>query len=209
VSDTVFCWFDPKYAHPDMPPETRTRLVGIGRPAITQAPAPPRFDLGVFENLHWDRYRDEARSDFMRCLLSLADNRPELRIYVRSHPAGGWLDNEAASLLRQSNITFASADASRHCLESGREAAATSRRVITTPSTVALDGAMAGRPVALFGQPGPAYAPLPVLGQAADWIAFADGRRDGTDDHAFLIRHLAAGDWRKALTDHLSQGLNP
>lgn len=207
-STTVFCWFDAKYAHPEMPTATRARLVSIGRPTMTREPVPPRFDLGVFENLHWDRYSDDNRSDFMHGLIHLTERRPDLRVYVRSHPAGGWLDGLSESLNRRSNITFSSAEASRRSPDGGADAVAMSRRIITTPSTVALDGAMAGRPVALAGHAGPAYAPLTVLKRADEWLDFADGHRDGTGDHAFLIRHLAAGDWRKALTDHLSQGLS-
>ena len=208
-SATIFCWFDAKYALPEMPTATRARLVSIGRPTMPRETAPPRFDLGVFENLHWDRYNDDDRSDFVRSLINLTERRPDLRVYVRSHPAGGWLDGLSESLNRRTNITFSSADASRRAPQSGAEAVAMSRRIITTPSTVALDGAMAGHPVALVGQAGSAYAPLTVLQRADDWLDFADGHRDGTGDHAFLIRHLATGDWRRALTDHLSQGLNP
>jgi hypothetical protein len=47
--------------------------------------------------------------------------------------------------------------------------------VITTPSTVALDAALARKPVAVaaYGMDLPAFAPLPLLQSGADWIAFA------------------------------------
>jgi len=46
--------------------------------------------------------------------------------------------------------------------------------VITTPSTVALDAALARKPVAVvaYGMELPAFAPLPLLQSGADWIAF-------------------------------------
>jgi hypothetical protein len=45
--------------------------------------------------------------------------------------------------------------------------------VITTPSTVALDAALAGRAVALAVGGGSIYTPLHVLEGPGDWLAFA------------------------------------
>ena len=69
------------------------------------------------------------------------------------------------------------------------------RRVITTPSTIALDAASAGRPVWLAAPGGPIYAPLPLLRGRADWIAAARGPAEtGEAEGAFLSRALVPGD---------------
>jgi len=207
ASDSIFCWFDRAQAHPELPESTRRRLVTIGRPVLSERLGPPEFDLGVFENLHWDRYSDQDRARFRDCLFGLIEARPECSLYVRAHPAGGWLDEAAEALSGRPNLTFVSSALAREQTEGGRQAATKMRRIITTPSTIALDSVMAGRPVALAGHPAPAYAPLPVLNGPEDWLDFADGRADGQADHEFLNRWIAPVDWAGSVNAHLSRVL--
>ena len=204
ASDAIFCWFDRRKAHPDLPGSTLARLVTIGRAPAPLVAAPPTYDLGVFENLHWDRYTDQDRDSFRDCLTGLVVARPDLSLYLRAHPAGGWLDETGKALSGNPNLTFVSSATARGQTVGGRDAAARVRRIITTPSTIALDGVMAGRPVALAGRPDPAYAPLPVLQRLSDWLDFADGRADGGADHEFLNRWAAPVDWAGSITSHLS-----
>jgi hypothetical protein len=82
------------------------------------------------------------------------------------------------------------------------------RLVITTPSTVALDAAAAGRPVALAADGGPAYAPLPVLRKPQDWIDFSAGASaDRSTLDQFLSRVLVAGDGAPRIIERLSRDL--
>ena len=76
------------------------------------------------------------------------------------------------------------------------------RRIIITPSTVALDAAMAGRPVALAFAGGPLYSGLPVLQSEADWLDFA-AHTDTTSGEAFLAPFRIDDDPAGSVVDHL------
>ena len=72
--------------------------------------------------------------------------------------------------------------------------------VITTPSTVAVDAARAGRPVAVIGNDLllPMYEPLPILREVDDWAYFLENLGDlqsiSLNNDVFLRRHrLSSG----------------
>jgi hypothetical protein len=70
--------------------------------------------------------------------------------------------------------------------------------VITTPSTVALDAALARKPVAVvaYGHDLPAFQPLPLLQSAADWIGFGEQAASADTARkraAFVTRNTKAG----------------
>jgi hypothetical protein len=191
ASDRIFCWSGQPLE--GTPAETLQKRVAVGRTAIPGGIS-PTHDLGVFENLHWSRYDDDQRQGFLRCLLTMADRRPALSILVRAHPAGGWLDSVAPELERRPNLTLITSAQARRSLEGGRSTVSKVGRIITTPSTVALDAAMSGRPVALAIQSDDAFVPLPLLAGPDDWLAFADGALDPVQLKGFLTRHLLPGD---------------
>ena len=70
-------------------------------------------------------------------------------------------------------------------------------RVLTTPSTVALDAARSGRPVAVLGYDLelPLYAPLPIVRRLEDLDGFlqADGGEALLRNEAFLKRTVLPG----------------
>lgn len=203
-SDKVFTWAAPPLGAL-LAPETQAKLVPVGRPipVLENAPAAPACELGVFENLHWDRYRDAERDAFMACLLGLADRRPELAILVRAHPAAGWLDAQAAHFQARPNISYRDSRASRRDPSSGSEIVRQCRRVITTPSTIALDAAQAGRAVAL-ALPGSAiYAPLPVLNSVEDWASFSQ-TQDLNPAKNFAAGTVLSGDAIARIVDVLA-----
>jgi hypothetical protein len=184
ASERVFCWFPPEMAAA-APDAVRARLVHVGRPrAPGGEDGPVRYDVGVFENLHAERYGEAARTAFIAGLEALAATGAS--VLLRPHPAGRW--SAGLDLGRWPNLTL---DAS-----GGVQAAVGSvRRVITTPSTVVLDAAQTGRPVAMAGDGGPLYRPFPVLETADAWAAFgasADGQ--AAERRAFLDRVLVSGD---------------
>jgi hypothetical protein len=184
ASDVFFCWFPPQ-TNASFPEAIRDRLHHVGRPREEpREPVAPRFDIGVFENLHADRYADEDREAFVAGLEAIA--RAGARILLRPHPAGRW--SAGLDLAAWPNVTLQTEG-------SGQAAVEASARVVTTPGTVVLDAAQAGRPVALAGrQGGGLYQPFPILRTAEDWLAFAAAADEQAEARrAFLDRVLMPG----------------
>jgi hypothetical protein len=210
ASEVVFCWF-PEAATPrELADATRRKLAHVGRPAPAgvRADALERFDVGVFENLHWDRYGETDRRRFVEGLKAAAGAWPQLSFLLRPHPAGGWADRIGHELAPFTNIRPARAQEARSRQESGADILEGLRRVITTPSTVALDAAQAGLPVAMATDGGAAYDPLPILRSPQDWIAFAGGKAfDVSHLDQFLARVLVAGDGAPRVAARLSRDL--
>lgn len=196
-------WSEP----PDGAPLTPEHVT-VGRPRLPVPEAPPAFDIGVFENLHWERYRDDDRDGFLKGLMGLAEARPNLSILVRAHPAGGWLDQQAAALARFAHVTFEPSTAAGRRHTAGPAVAASVAKVITTPSTVALDSALANRPVALTHDGGVLFSPLPVLITPADWMDFADHPCSPGPGRAFAQRMVVEGDAVARIVRRLKQDLS-
>ena len=207
ASEAIFCWFPAASIPSDLDPATAAKLVHVGR-------CTPRggwrrtggkpFDLGVFENLHWDRYSDTDRESFRLGLLAAGGAKPPIRILVRPHPAGGWGDGISHELAQFPNITPALAAAGRTGVASGVDLLQGVRRVITTPSTIALDAALAGVQVAVATDGGAVYAPLQQVRTPQDWTVFASGRMD--DPLAldqFRSRVLVEGDAAPRIVERL------
>ena len=209
ASETVFCWFPLAMAPADLPPETRAKLDPVGRPAPPggwDAASAPRYDLGVFENLHWDRYTDADRAGFRDGLLAVARALPGARILLRPHPAGGWSDELGHELAQFENIVRPGAREARGRLDGGAEVLRGISRVITTPSTVALDSALAGVPGALAAPGGASYQPLPVLDGPDAWVAFASGGAyDPSVLDQFRARVLVAGDGALRIVERIGR----
>ena len=211
ASATVLCWFPLAAAPQDLPAETRDKLAPVGRPWPVGGwdPEPvPSFDLGVFENLHWDRYSPVDRDRFREGLLAVARALPKARILLRPHPAGGWADGLGHELAQFENITRASAPEARGRPDGAASILRGLSRVITTPSTVALDSALAGIPAALAVAGGASYQPLPVLADPQAWVAFASG---AAYDRGVLdqlrSRVLVAGDGAVRIVERLGRDL--
>lgn len=210
ASDVVFCWF-PEAATPDeLPQAVRTRLDHVGRPAPPGGWTPreaPAFDLAVYENLHWDRYCDADRAAFLAGLRAVAA-RPELKIVLRPHPAGAWGESLGLEFACFANMTLIGGAEARRSLGSLTQSPGLAARVITTPSTVALDAALAGRPVALAADGGTLYTPLKVVNSPSDWLEFAcsvNPMASGLED--FKRRVLVEGDASDRIVKRMSRDL--
>jgi hypothetical protein len=164
------------------PDGLRPRLVPVGRPTqevkTTDLRAVfagfPRL-AAVFENLHWDRYDETYRRRFLDDCAEFAQALPDTAVLIKPHHAGMWsAKNRAAFPQWAPNLVMA--DPSDPFWEpfTAPSLIAAADLVITTPSTVALDAALARKPVAVvaYGMELPAFAPLPLLQSGADWIAF-------------------------------------
>ena len=127
---------------------------------------------------------------------------------LRSHPAGGWADRLGHELAQFTNISPDRAAMARGRSQGGSDVIEGLARVITTPSTVALDAAMAGAPVALAAPGGSIYDPLPLLRAPQDWIDFAAGARfDPMTLDQFLSHVLVGGDGAARIVERLSRDL--
>lgn len=183
ASEVVFTWHPPALtAH--LAPETQAKLHHVGRPA---AP-PPRgvpvtHAVGVFENLHSDRYSDGDRNAFMAGLAALAKSGAS--VLLRPHPAGRWSANAA---VLPAGVGRAEDDTALATL-------ARVRRVITTPSTIVLEAALMRRPLALAASGSPLFSQFPVLVEPSDWAAFAGAAADQSAvAEPFVQRVLLPGD---------------
>lgn len=205
ASEVLFCWGGPSSWPDDLDSDVRRRLAPVGRALLPRPPVVPTFDVGLFENLHAKHYSDADRQRIGSRLLETIRSLPHRHFYLRSHPAGGWLDDLAPVLRRFANATLSSSTQGRRDLIGGAAAAAQVSRVITTPSTVALDAAMAGRAVALSIDCGALYRPLPVLSSLEDWVEFAGS--DLAAGHAeadFLVREVEPGDATARIVNRLA-----
>ncbi len=202
ASETILTWFTAQGVPDSVRPDIRARLVPVGRPVLPRETGDARYDIGLFENLHADCYSDDQRRGFHARAIGLIRHRPDLSFYIRPHPAGpggAWAD---LGVGRLANVTLVSPGEAVRSPLSGAVAVAGARRIITTPSTVALDAAVAGRPVALAFAGGPLYSGLPVLQSEADWLDFA-ADTDTTSGRAFLAPFRVEADPSGSVIDHL------
>jgi hypothetical protein len=184
ASEVFFCWL-PAAMTATAAEAIRAKLAHVGRPRRgPDTPIPVRHAVGVFENLHAERYTDADRNAFAQGFAALASAGAP--VLLRPHPAGRW--SRGLDLSRWPNVTLDTAGP-------GQAAVMSAARIITTPSTVVLDAAQAGRPVALAGDGGETYRPFPVLRSPEDWPAFAAAADDqAAQREAFLGRVLVPGD---------------
>jgi hypothetical protein len=187
LSDAVFTWFPRERTPAWTPAAIRPRLVHVGRPRQRVKSTEVRalfaeFEqiAAVFENLHWDRYDDTYRRRFVEDCVEFAQAFPRTAVLLKPHHAGMWsARNRKAYPQWTSNLVLA--DPSDPFWEpfTAPSLVEAADVVVTTPSTVALDAALAARPVAIaaYGLPLPAYEPLPLLQSAEQWIRFAEEGR--------------------------------
>ena len=221
VSERIYLWGPKTTLDPDVDAATRARCIPVGcpKPAMPKVlrPLPPmpteKHIVGVFENLHWHRYDDEYREAFLTALMKSAMDFPQVLFLVKPHHAGMWLTSRFKGALPEAaNILIADpADPKWEPLTAGDLLPALSA-VITTPSTVALDAARAGLPVAVVAGTLdlPRYEPLTMLRATGDWLAFIESSRhaDGkagllAQANGFMDRTLVPGDAAAAIVEDL------
>jgi hypothetical protein len=207
VSDHVLTWFPREHTPSRMPNSLKPRLVHVGRPSQNTGRAVD-FDAvfsgfdrlaAVFENLHWDRYDDTYRRRFLDDCSEFAQAFPTTAVLIKPHHAGLWAaKNRGAFPAWTANLVMADPTDPFWEPFTAPSLIQAADLVITTPSTVALDAALARRPVAVvaYGHDLPAFQPLPLLQSAADWIAF--GEQAASADTArkrasFVSRNTKAG----------------
>lgn len=191
ASETVFIW-GPVENLPDwVSEETRAKAVTSGSPKpvpLANSVEKPHAGLdrlrqkwnrvvGVFENLHWERYPDEYRNNFMGCLPAVACAFPKTLFVVKTHPAGRWLLSHGRKEALQDfpNVFLPDPTSPEWADLEGAQVVKAADAVITTPSTVALDAAREKKPVGVIaghGQDTSPYLPLTMLETVDDWTEF-------------------------------------
>lgn len=208
LSEHLFVWFPEDRTPDSVQPALRPRLVHVGRPTSRRAPpgdllgALSDFDkvAAVFENLHWNRYDVSWRRRFLFDCAEFAAADPSRAVVLKPHHGGLWSVRNK-HLIPQWPTNLILADPTDTFWEPHTAPALIQAAdlVITTPSTVALDAAQAGRPVAVaaYGLDLPTYAPLPLLHELRDWLAFAEEGGSPVDARrraGFLSRSNRRGD---------------
>ncbi len=145
--------------------------------------------VGVFENLHWERYSELYRQRFLSSLLTAAQTQPDMYFIVKPHPAGRWF-NIASGIpdTLPGNVFVIDYQDELWRQVSANQLLTLVDAVVTTPSTIAVDAALSRLPVAIaaHGLEGlSAYAGLDLLQDAQDWQEFV-GR--GPDDTVATIQ---------------------
>ncbi len=165
--------------------DTRAKAIAVGCPKsllvaknIPSVKTGVRPMIGIFDNLHWNRYDESYVALFLNHLEEAAKQRQEFRFVLKSHPLTVRRRSKelTARLLSMENVDVADLP------ERGEPALTThwllthALGVITTPSTIALDCTLANTPVAVtrYGLDLSYYAPLNLLDNTDDWINFLD-----------------------------------
>lgn len=221
----IYTWGGQETWHPDIPPQTRERCLPVGctKPAKVPQSAlegilpPARAVIGIFENLHWHRYSQHYRDFFLDAIVGIAHAYPDVAFLVKPHNAGMWLtaryDGERPEA---PNLLIVDPQDPRWASVTAPQMLAGLDAVITSPSTVALDAARFGLPVAVVGYDLLLnnYAPLTVVRQDGDCGNFvravleegASGLR--STSAAFVERVMLAGDASSRILDDIQAHQN-
>ncbi len=211
-AERIYIWGGLETLHPRLDDSVRARCISVGCPKPATADPADLGDLlpfgqpviGIFENLHWHRYDDAYRQVFLDAVRQLAEEFPQVTFLVKPHHAGLWLTHRYEGH-RPAAPNLVIADPQTPPWENHTASALLGNMaaVITTPSTVALDAARYGLPVAVFcgGLDLSNYQPLPLLQALTDWQTFVkaaldDEQRGGLKSAAssFVGRVLVEGD---------------
>ncbi len=220
----IFVWGDLSQLHPRVKESTRGKCIPVGCPKMVAAEhvAPPSIVprgkpvVGIFENLHWHRYDDSYRSFFLDGALRLAATHPDITFIIKSHNAGRWLTTRFNGELTDiDNLLIADPSKPQWWGLTVSSMLQYMSGIITSPSTVALDAARTGLPVAVVahGLALDNYAPLYQIQAAAQWADFVARLFDDTcrkrltdASDTFVARVVLPGD---AATRIVNQLLSP
>lgn len=179
------------------------KLVTLGNdPSVTKGSRPI---IGVFDNLHWHRYDKKYLANFLRDLGTIAEKRKEFRFVLKSHPESvrNRSREQLARLSRMENVDVADLLGEEKELLTTPWLLSHALGVITTPSTIALDGALAKVPIAVtrYGLDLTYYSPLCLLDKLESWESFLDCLTKPSGIHKltmngeqFLNQVLVSGD---------------
>ena len=205
ASDVIFTWCATDDLADWIAPETRAAVVPVGSPKTVPNFASPTplhqgfwtRTVGVFENLHWARFSEVYRERFLEDMRDAAAANPDTLFLIKPHHAGRWTSRQRNRIAQAANLVVVDPTDSAWEPHTAPTLIASVDRVLTTPSTVALDAARTGRPVAVLGYDLelPLYAPLPVIRTREDLGRFLDEEADAalSRNEVFLARARLPG----------------
>ncbi|URM30404.1 glycosyltransferase [Pseudomonas frederiksbergensis] len=221
AADRIYLWGGLDTLHADVSAATRAKCVAIGCSKVGRDEsanldaliAPEACVVGVFENLHWHRYSEAYRQFFLEGVTSLADQFPSVTFLIKPHHAGLWLTSRyKGDKPVASNLIIADPKQAEWERYTAGGLLGRMKAVITSPSTVALDAAARGLPVAVVkgDLDTDTYAPLYTIEQMANWSAFIECVLDESQapelkhlSERFVNRMVLEGDAAARLVDDL------
>lgn len=193
ASKTIFIWGAIAQLPEEIPAATQTKCVSVGCPKVIHSPESnvqsniqiPGHEkekrlVVVFENLHWSRYSDRYRQQFLQDLSKTAIACSKTTFVVKPHPTGLWLtQNKPDKLPKTENLVIADPQDPKWKAVTASTLIELADIVITTPSTIALDAAKTGCPVAVaaYDLSLPNFEPLPLLRQLSHWQALINEQK--------------------------------
>jgi glycosyltransferase involved in cell wall biosynthesis len=225
ASQRIFMWGPLDTLLEQVPRKTREKCLPVGcpKPLGSSGVLPDgsgRPVISVFENLHWMRYTDAYRDAFLDDFVCTASAFPNLLFVIKPHPAGLWLTHRRQeSSTFPENVVVANVRDPEWSSVTADDLLTSSAAVITSPSTIALDAARLGKPVAVVGYALDlsAYEPLFAIRSRQDWTGFvstATADRGGTADLAersrsFSERVVVPGDAAGRILNHITAAIRP
>jgi hypothetical protein len=197
-----------------VPADTFARIIPTGSPKAAPPPAAHPLPvlgawsrkIGLFESLHWDRFSEDYKRRLFADLDQAAEYFSDTLFLVKPHSAGRWLMKNPELLPKRKNVHVIDPMRQEWQIFTAPDLIQHLDAVITTPSTVAVDAAKSGKPVAVAGYDLdlPLYEPLAILRRLNDWRAFL-GEIENKDasiarNEIFLRKNFLpyAGQWRMA-----------
>jgi len=209
----------PKFAETSLVNASRIKADVLGSSACSAGIHSPEGGLlvAVFENLHWCRYSDRYRQQFIEDLEQMATDYPDITVLVKPHHTGRWLTQEYQGRLPTAdNLIIADPTNPKWEIFTAPALIEIADVVITTPSTVAVDAVRAGKPVAVvaYDMDLSNYKPLPLLRSSEDWrsLMLSAGTCSASVNPSsatksiseFSQKHLVPGDVIEKILDDIS-----
>lgn len=183
AASKILTWGTESTLHADIKPEIKNNIIPVGciKPIYPEVSQPTPLDeetgliIGIFENLHWHRYSAEYQANFLNALTTSATTFPNIKFFIKPHPAGMWLTSRfKGTLPEHSNIIIAEPTDPKWERPLLADYFRKLSGVISTPSTVILDAARMNLPVLVcgFDLELNKFSPLAIANNIDDWTTF-------------------------------------